>query len=173
MNLYKPYTVIEDSEQRLHLAESRGRRRFLFVFFRVFPVLLIALQSVAWLALSESDRGFPLWMTVSGSVLTLFIVLVLLAGKYILEVSVEKSGFTITERTFSGPRTNSIPTSACRRITLYISGGRGGGSFFRIELENGRKQALITIPILFMDRAKSMQIAEKLKNLTGLPVEEI
>lgn len=167
VNIFKPYTVVEDTAERLHLTESKNRRIFLYIFFRIYPfVLLILLGIVAVVA------GQELPIPLIGALLLLVLVLIvlLLKQKVVYEVCIERDKITVTYNRLARNTISELPVNSADYIRYSHRGGRGGGMFYDLINKDGSKHRIITIPILYMDTKRHDEIAKRVRSITGLEV---
>ncbi|MGV3598464.1 MAG: hypothetical protein ACO1PI_11405 [Bacteroidota bacterium] len=169
VNIFKPYTVVEDSPERLHLTESKNRRVFLYIFFRIYLfVLLILLGVVAVVAGQE----LPIPLIGALLILVLVLIVLLLKQKVVYEVCIEQDKITITYNRLAGNVTRELPITTADYIRYSHRGGRGGGMFYDLMLKDGSKHRIISIPILYMDTKRHEEIARRISSITGLEIKK-
>ncbi|TND06572.1 MAG: hypothetical protein FD123_3507 [Bacteroidetes bacterium] len=172
-NPFHPFEVVTHTAKVLHLRETAGRRKFLFIFFRVFPVFLLLLLSIAAATfILEGTNGLPVLLLIFLAFTILVIALLLFFKSYLVEIRVAMQEFELTARTVSGEKKQFIPFRDCEKITVYMTGGRGGGIYCTLILKSGKKNTLLNIPRLYMSEEKKQAISAALKELTGLPVTD-
>lgn len=82
-NIFRPYQVIEQTKTYLHLEETRFRKIFLFSFFKVYPLLMIAGIIAMLLAFD-----FPLTQKLMICGIGLIFIWTIIFKKYIEEVEI-------------------------------------------------------------------------------------
>lgn len=165
-NIFKPYQVIEFNDSRLHIAESKGRRIFLFIFFRIY-LILMAMAIIGALLVFE----LPVYYEA-----VLFIISAILLWssqkKYITELILQKDKASVAYKTFSGEKAITVAISEIEKITIesyYFA--NGAGYQFRLYPKNNTKQIpLFVIPDYFRKVKNKTEIIEYLEMLTGLKV---
>ena len=93
-NFFKPYLILELNKTSLHLAESRGRKIFLFLFFRVYLIIMALAILFAVLAF-EMPWAYKLMM-----ILVVAYLMLASQKKYLTEVIIRNKTVSITLKTF-------------------------------------------------------------------------
>lgn len=168
MNIFKPYTVVEDSDERLHLTESKNRRVFLYIFYRIYPFILLVLLGIVTVV---AGQELPLPLIGALLLLVLVLIVLLLKQKVVYEVCIERNKITATYNRLTGNITTELPTDAADYIRYTHRGGRGGGMFYDLLLKDGSKHRIISIPILFMDTKRHEEIARRISSITELEIK--
>jgi hypothetical protein len=168
MKAFAPYKVTRQTSTELHLAESGGRRWFLFIFFRVFPLVLAALLLGVVYNVEELPGGLKA-LFIGGF---LFIIIMLLTRNYITEAFLSKTGASIKLNTLLGTKERFYVAGDIEKIIVMVrQGGKGGGFFYKLRLKDGGSAPLLTIPSLYVDMRKLPEINRVLTEVTGLEVE--
>lgn len=168
VNIFKPYTVVEDSAERLHLTESKNRRAFLFIFYRIYPFILLVLLSIVAVV---AGQELPLLLIGSLLLLVLVLIVLLLKQKVVYEVCIERNKITVIYNRLMGNITIELPIEMADYINYTHRGGRGGGMFYDLILKDGSKHRIITIPILYMDTKRHEEIARRVSSITKLEIK--
>lgn len=165
-NFFKPYLILELNKTSLHLAESRGRKIFLFLFFRVYLIIMALAILFAVLAF-EMPWAYKLMM-----VLVVAYLMLASQKKYLTEVIIKNKTVSITLKTFMGEKRYNTPLLQIEKITMesyYFA--NGGGYQFRLVTKDGKKQIpFLTIPNYYMRSKNKAEIIETLEKITGLKV---
>jgi hypothetical protein len=165
-NFFKPYLILEFNDTCLHLAEPKGRKIFLFLYFRVY-VILIAFAILFAVLAFKMPWAYKLLM-----VLVVAYLMLASQKKYLTEIKIGKEVVSITLNTFLGEKRYSTPLSTIEKITLesyYFS--NGGGYQFKFVTKDGKKQIpFLTIPNYYMRSKNKAEIIETLEKITGLKV---
>ncbi len=164
--IFKPFKVIELNDSCLHLQESKRRRIFLFIFFRIYTILL-ALTIIAVALIFE----IPIYYQIS-----LFLIAVFLLSasqkKYITELKLQKDKAYVVFKTFGGEKYITVSLYEIEKITIesyYFA--NGAGYQFRLAPKGGKKQIpILTIPDYFRNVKNKSDIKDFLEKLTGLAV---
>jgi hypothetical protein len=169
MNIYKPYIVELASDSELHLKETSARKSFLFIYFRVFPILLILLYG--GFAASGADIDETLQTLLFGSVLLL--VILFLCKTYVTEVKISRHVVELTGNFFFVTSKKTWLVSDLEKILVRVEKGRGGGFFYKLKTSERKILSLFTIPLWYMDMENLLLINDQLTIITGLPVEQV
>ena len=172
--IYYPYRVIEDRHEKLELGISSGREKFLFVFYRLMPLIFIAMAVIVYKIFNTSFGsssepvlfiyGFP-------GVLFLSAALILMQS-FIIGVIFTPDMITLYINGFPGFRKEiTVLVPECESIFYTITGGRGGGGFIYIRMRNGKKIQVVNIPIFYLHSDAIPQICDEISKRTGLPAE--
>lgn len=167
MEIFKPYKVIVDSSTELHLAETDIRRKFLFFYFRIFPLILVGLL-IPVLTIDDMPGDIKLFMAIPVGLLAVLF----LNRKYVTEVKISRQFIETHLRGFSGAKQNAYVVNDIEKITVTVFRGKGGGFFYKLKPKHDKPVPLFTIPRLYMNSRNLPLINEKLEAVTGLIVEE-
>ena len=166
--VFKPYEVKVYSQFELHLDETTSRKRFLWFFFKVYPLALIA-GFIAITVLFD----LPLLYKFSLLALGLLFLIIWLTNRYNTEIIIGKNEIQTQEHTALGRKLRKIDIKAVEEIIVeryYLS--NAGGVFYKLKMNNGSKDIkLISIPRLWMDRRNQEEISKILTAITGLQVK--
>ena len=168
MNTYEPYTVTEDTPAKLHLAESPKRKTFLFIYFRIFPVLLVIFLGVVYNFTSDElppQLRYPLLGV------GLLVAILFVTRRILNKVEITPQYVTITYGGYF-ETLDKIPIYEISHIRAYSMGGRGGGQFFFLVKNTGGEVRFLTIPIWYMEKENFTVICNRLMAITGLEVRE-
>lgn len=165
-NIFKPYIVIQQTKNYLHLAESGSRKVFLFIFFRIFPILI----SIS-IILTVVSFDFP-WFIVLGLCSIIVVFIILLFQKYSIEMVISDDKAVITIQTFFGKKVETILISEVERITIQTYWlYNGGGFYYQLVLKgNQQRLPLLTIPYWYMKLKNRDEINRTLEDITELKV---
>lgn len=164
---FEPYILKIHSQRLLHIEESSSRRVFLFLFFRVFPVLLfIAILSILFIF------DFP-----TGIALLLILISILpfsiFFQDYIIESMLSTDDVSVIYMTFKGRKKVDLKLKEIEAITLetyYLN--PGAGDIYRLKIKGSNQQIpLLSIPFLSKKAERTMKINEALQKITGLSVQ--
>ncbi|MCC7400464.1 MAG: hypothetical protein IT214_03175 [Chitinophagaceae bacterium] len=162
-NIFSPYKIFEYIPgNSVELELPAWRKSFYFIFFRIFPVILILLVTSVFLL---EQKGMPFLLVVASLVSVLSIILFL--KKYPVKIIISRMGVELHRKTVSGEEMVSISTSEIGEIQCRVRHGKGGGAFFYIKTVNKTKVNFLTIPILNMKNDNINAIKEELKNILG------
>lgn len=164
---FKPYRVM-DRGYGLVLTESRSRRSFLWIMYRlVLPLLALGLLSVLFIA-----PGYPVIWHKALLVMVSCVLITRAAKPFLIEIQLTQKEISMVQSTLSGAKKQVFLCADLEKITLepyYLN--HGGGYFYRLKLKNSSRQIpLLTIPFLYMRRKNRELINQKLTEITGLKV---
>jgi hypothetical protein len=166
VSIFSPYQIIKNSDGVLHLKESNGRIIFMFVFFRIFPLVLLLL---AWKLSSVEE--LPINFRYALIPLFLLIALLLFFKSYVSEIIVSRQSLELRSHQHVTINTKIISLHDVNRITVKEHHGRGGGYFYKLELKRNKTIIFFTIPALYMKKGKLQQINSRLNEITGLEIQ--
>lgn len=163
LSVFKPYKAIENSPKSITIYETKSRKIFLFVFFRVFPILIIA-----GVLLMVKLFYFPLNVQIFLLVIPILFI-PFLFKKYIVKTEISDRSIKITLKSLFGPEIKECSINEIDKIIIekYYQSRGGGYLYFIILNEKSTKIPLITIPFLYMNENRKNKISETLKSLTG------
>jgi hypothetical protein len=165
-NPFAPFQILEQTKYKLHLIESNNRKLFLFLFFRIFPIILFVTIASTIVAF-ELPLEFKL-------ILSLIAVLQILMFKqqYVTELVLDSLFATIRYHTIFGTKNVTIMWKEVEAITLesyYFN--PGAGDFYRIKLKGIKRQVpMLTIPFLSIRVESREKINEVINQITGFKI---
>lgn len=167
-SLFEPYVVKKHIEQEfLELELPKKLRITSFVLFRVYPFLLLGLLSISFLF---TNAQIPLLYISILSIVVIVLFILLVIKKYPVFISIKKNSIEITEKQFAKTVLHTISCTEIEKISCYESVGRGGGTYFKLILKNGKKISLFNIPLLQMNKNKTLIIIDILKEITQIEI---
>lgn len=167
MNLFSPYKIELETSSELHLRESVARRRFLFIFFRVFPILLIVLYGAFASTAEDFDETLQTVLFVSA----LGLAILFLTRTYVTEVKISRDVIELTSHSFFFTHNRTLLIGDIDKIMVKVQHGRGGGFFFKYKLKTGSSHTLFTIPVMYMKMKNLQPMCDRITGITGLSVE--
>lgn len=169
MKIFAPYTVLICTQTELHLLLPNGRSKFYFFLYRIFPFFLLALNINLVIQAMNDLPPFLLWPLVIGITA---ICILLWFKKFVTELSINKINVELKTQTIHGAENHSFLQNDIEKIIYKLKYGRGGGTFFYIQLYNKQKIEIITIPSTHMNEQCTIAIIQHLKTITNLPIEK-
>ena len=166
-NIFRPYQVIEQTKTYLQLEETRFRKIFLFSFFKVYPLLMIAGIIAMLLAF-----GFPLTQKLMICGIGLIFIWTIIFKKYIEEVKISNHEITVNFQSFWGKKSETLTMDEIENITIetYLI-NNAGGYYYRLKLKNSKTQIpLLSIPSWYINLQNRENINKTLEEITGLKV---
>lgn len=166
-NIFRPYQVIAQTKTYLHLEESRLRKIFLSVFFKVYPLLMI----VGIIAILLSF-DFPLKQMLMIIGIGLIFIWTIIFKKFIEEVEISNHEITVNFQSFWGKKSKTLLVNEIENITIetYLI-NHAGGYYYRIKLNNSKTQIpLLSIPYWYINLQNRENINKTLEEITGLKV---
>jgi hypothetical protein len=168
INIYEPYIIVEESNDRVLLTVSRARK-FLFVFaFRFIPLFLLCMIPVLFYFY---DGGIPISFIIAVAVCALITALLLFFKKVIHQVMVID---TVVETVFvKGFKkgTQQLLLQDASHIYLQVVYGKGGGAIYSLCMKDGNQHEFLVVPYLNMKKARIQMLSVRLKEITGLPMQ--
>lgn len=162
MNIYRPYEVLADTEDCLHLKETETRERIHFVVYRVLPIFLLFFMLYI---MQQIGAKIPVgWNYV------LIIAAILISGalffkNYITEIKIAEEKIFFIQKTVSGLREVTLPLDEVEKIILKTRRGRSVGAFFTLHTKKGKSYLLLSIPGFYADEHHIKLIRERLQQM--------
>lgn len=159
MNIYRPYEVLADTEDCLHLKETDTRERIHFVVYRVLPIFLLFF---IWCVMQEMGSKLPMaWNYLFIALMIIFAGL-LFFKSYITEIKIAEAKIFFVQKTVNGSREVTIPLSDVEKITFKRRRGKAVGAFFTLHTKKGKSYLLLSIPGFYADEHHIKLIRERL-----------
>ncbi|MDZ4756689.1 MAG: hypothetical protein SGJ10_00945 [Bacteroidota bacterium] len=169
MNIFKPYTIIEESKTSLHLGLSSASKITSILTYRVLRLfLMVMLLGVVYFA-----AGMPTKIYIGLAVIFIVAVFMLFAnipsdiyfGAHGLEIRDFKTFNTIS-------KTYILQDKSHINLAIY-RGWRSAGAYYKFVLRDNKKITLFNLPIVIsFDKEKFRQVNQKLTRLTHLKIED-
>lgn len=168
VNIYTPYVIVEESNDRVLLIVSRARK-FLFLFaFKLLPAFIVCMIPVLFLT---SSNGTPVAFVVLMAVCALITALLLFFKRVIHQVMItDKFVETISVKGFK-KGTQQMLLHDVSHIYLQVVYGKGGGALFKLCMNDGKEHEFVVIPYLNMKKVKIQMLCARLKEITGLSIK--
>ncbi|MCZ2459696.1 MAG: hypothetical protein LC128_08705 [Chitinophagales bacterium] len=168
-DIFNPYKVLEYIPGKsIELGLSSWRRKFYFIFFRIFPVALIIFMTSVYLL---EQKAVPVLLVLASLMSVLAIVLFL--RKYTFKTIISGTGVELHRKAVSGEEQIIINKSEIEKIQCKMRHGKGGGAFFFIRTVDKRKISILTIPVINMKEKNIHLIKDELKNILGTDIQMI
>jgi hypothetical protein len=165
------YQLIE-KENTITFQLTKGNAIFHFIFFRIYPYLLIAL-GLGLMFLMAYESGPDKWLVLIG-LLPIAIAIFMLLTHYPIQLEFTKEGIKrITKSSFRGTIESFYYSAQINSLAYLITFGRGGGLWLLAVLNEDKKVKLIQIPRLRLTKDQVIRDATKAAQLLGVELEEM
>lgn len=169
MNIFQPYQFVQDSAKCIELKVTKTRERLFYFTFRVMPIVFCG-NAFALFWLQKTPQTYFL----NG----LAVLVVMLAAMFwfqqpIFSVTITPSWISLVRLKYNGKEEIIFATQDADYIQVSMSGGKGGGIFYKLKLKSGKKIPILTIPVLYMSRKQKEAISQRLQQLTQLSIQEV
>ena len=160
MNIYRPYEVLADTEDCLHLKETDTRERIHFIVYRVLPIFLLFF---IWYVMQETGSKLPMGWNYLFIAFMMIFAGILFFKSYITEIKIAEEKIFFVQKTVNGSREVTIPLSDVEKITFRRRRGKAVGAFFTLHKKKGKSYLLLSIPGFYTDEHHIKLIRERLK----------
>jgi hypothetical protein len=170
MNIFRPYLVLKDDPDLIHLQLTKTRSVLIRVFLLASPFLLLLFGIAVPVLLSGTD--FPLWPQVVFVALMALSIFLVLRAEVVMEVMITPTEIRQRYVSMLKSRYRLIPVTEVRSIMLERIYVRSRGYYYYLFMKDGRKKVLFSLPRFSMDPMEEATIKEKLQGCTGLTLEK-
>jgi hypothetical protein len=166
MSIFKPYQVIEERKYYLHLSETPLRKIYLFIFFRIYPIIMMVALLLILLILDLPSK----YKWLLGSLNLVFIWLFL--KSYIVDIVITTEAIEVKKHSLNGLKIQHTFLKDVEYIFVetYLINTGGGIRYHLVLKESRKKLPLLVIPYWHMNLENRKKINQYLTDLTGLKV---
>lgn len=170
MNIFRPYVVLKDDPDLIHLQQTKLRSGLIRGFLLASPFLLLLFGIAVPVLLSDTD--FPVWPQVVFAGLMALSIFLVLRAEVVMEVMITPTEFRQRYVSLLKSRYRLIPVAVVRSIMLEKIYVRSRGYYYYLFMKDGSKKVLFSLPRFSMDPMEEAAIKEKLQHCTGLSLEK-
>jgi hypothetical protein len=167
METFAPYTVLEDSNIKLHLKEPNWRQNLLFFIFRILPILLVMLTVIFINAVTQIQAP-AITATIAAMTIPSAI---LLSIPIMTEVEITPLAVVVFTNNLTGKEEKTIAIADAEKIICKkIRGKHKALLYFLLLKAGGKRQRFLTFHRFYMNDAKREFINTHLQKITKLEV---